>query len=183
MARLSVAPRVARTAAVCAALAACTSSGPDPLEQARQLQSDIRRAIITTKSLGRFGVFALLQEDFASVPCKVPLSAEKLVCEVQVVGRGAVRLTVAEPALSAAGRVKEQALLSVDYPADCSLQSFDFKTFDNALPRLPPPEKGVSQWGDKLVRVTHGRKAEERGDRCSVRVEVAPVLMARIRAP
>lgn len=169
--------------AAVAAGAACTSSGPDPLEEARKLQSDIRRAIITTKSLGRFGAFALLQEDLSAIPCKEPLSAENLVCEAQVVGRGAVRLTAAEPALSASGRIREQALIAVDYPADCSLQSFDFKSFDNALPRLPPPEAGASQWGDKLVRVTHWRRKGEGGDRCSARVEVAPALMARIRGP
>lgn len=170
-------------AAACAALAGCPPSGPDPLDEARKLQSDIRRAVITAKSLGRFGVFALLQEDMAAVPCREPLSAQNLVCEAQVVGRGAVRLAVAEPSLSATGRVQERALIAVDYPADCTLQSFDFKTFDNALPRLAPPEAGVSQWGDKLVRVTHRRKAGEGGERCSARVEVAPALMARIRSP
>jgi hypothetical protein len=167
-----------------AALAACTSSvaGPDPLEQARALQTDIRRAIITCKSLGRFGVFALLQEDMAAIPCREALTAQNLVCEAPVVGRGRVRLTVGAPALAASGRVKEQALLAVDYPADCSLQSFDFKTFDNALPRLPPSE-GESLWGDKLVRVTHRRRPAAGGIRCEVRVEVAPTLMDRIRAP
>jgi hypothetical protein len=170
-------------AAAACVLAACAPSGPDPGEQARLLQSDIRRAIITTKSLGRFSVFALLQEDFAPIPCRVPLSAQNLVCEALLIGRGTVRLTIGEPALSETGRVRDQALLAVDYPADCDQQRFDFKTFDNVLPRLPATESGVSQWGDKLVRVTHRRQPSARGERCEVHVEVAPALMARIRAP
>ncbi len=177
---------MARLTALCGAaaalLAACAASGPD-LEQARLLQADIRRAIITTKSLGRFGVFALLQEDFAPIPCRAPLSAQNLVCDAQVIGRGTVRLIVGEPALSATARVRDQALLAVDYPAECGQQHFDFMTFDNSLPRLPATEAGVSQWGDKLVRVTHRRRPSARGERCEVRVEVAPALMARIRAP
>jgi len=164
-------------------MTACTKPGPDPVEEGMRIQSEIRRAIITTKSLGRFGDFALFQEEMSKVPCEKPLTADNRVCEVSVIGKGRVRMTISDAALEATGRVIKDALLRVDYPADCANQSFDFKTFDNVLPRArAKAPAGMSIWQDKLVRVTHWRMGERDDERCGVVVEAAPTLLELIRA-
>jgi hypothetical protein len=168
---------------VLAALAGALAGGclSQQAEEGKRLQADVRRAIITGKSLGRFGLFALFQEDMDAVPCAVPLSDTNRVCDANVVGRGRVRMTVAERALSDAGRVNNNAVLSVDYPAECASKSFDFMSIDNALPRVATAD-GTTVWQDSLVRVTYKQAQESEHARCSVRVEVAPALLERLRA-
>ncbi len=164
----------------CGLLSACDES--PQLAEARRLQSDIKRAIITTKNLGRFGALALFQEDVQPMPCTVPLSPTQRVCEVKLVGRGIVRVGLAVPALNDAGRVQADAALWIRYPANCEDQAFDFKSIDHALPRLPSPSADLASWQDKLVRVTWRRDSGQEGPRCSMLVEVAPALLERLGA-
>ncbi|MGI5863416.1 MAG: hypothetical protein ACOX6T_15370 [Myxococcales bacterium] len=166
-------------AALAAAATACSS--PEVAE-GKRVQAEIRRAVITSKSLGRFGTFGLFEEEMREVPCEVPLSKENRVCEVNVVGRGRVRMQVADAALVATGRVNDDALVRVEYPADCANKSFDFKTFDGVLPRSreQAPE-GMTVWADQLVRVTHWRIGSPDGDRCGVVVEAAAALLERVQ--
>jgi hypothetical protein len=162
--------------------AACSRpTGPDPVEEGKRIQDEIRRAIITTKSLGRFGVFALFQEDLTKVPCQPALSETNRVCEVEVVGRGHVRMSVGDRALEETGRVMKDAVVRVEYPADCANQGFDFKTFDQVLPRsrAKAPD-GMTIWENKLVRVTHWRLGSKPEAQCGVAVEAAPALLERI---
>jgi len=161
----------------------CTStSAVDPIDARLQLQDEIRRTVITTKSLGRFGLYALLQEDLSEVPCLVPLSAENRICDVHVIGRGHIRLVVAAPALEKAEVLRPNALVAVEYPADCGNQSFDFKSLDNGL-RRGPTRDGLTTWRSSLVLASHKREKSETGERCSVRVEAAPELLQRLGNP
>ena len=154
---------------------------PDPaLERGRALQRDVRRAIIETRSLGRYGTFALLQERIDELPCRVPVGTDNDQCELRIVGKGAVRLRASPPDVVAVGAVPADVPVEAVYAADCSLEPFDRKTFDQVLPRTRS-EQNLSVWEDDLLRVTHRRLAGERNG-CEVRVEVAPALLARLTA-
>lgn len=155
---------------------ACDSRSAEQFEKATKLQSDIRRAIIATKSLGRFGAVALFQEEMEKVPCRVPLSQANRVCEVDLTQSGPAKLTVADLSLSASGNIKPDALIAIDYTANCENIRFDFKTIDNSLARGPTKD-GVTIWENKLIRVTHFNNS----GKCSMRVEVAPALLERVK--
>lgn len=157
----------------------CRAPGPDPIAEGKRLQAEIRRGIIETKSLGRFGLFALFQEAMEAIPCEVPLSESNNQCDVQVVGRGHVRLTVADSALAASAAIRKDALISVEYRADCENQGFDFKSIDNALPRASASQD-TTVWQSKRVRVTHRRLHSLSGDECRVLVEAHPALLEQV---
>ena len=169
-------------AATLAAVVATACSSP-VVSEGKRIQAEIRRAVITSKSLGRFGTFGLFEEEMREVPCQTPLSKENRLCEVHLVGRGPVRMQVADATLAATGRVNDDALIKVEYPADCANKGFDFKTFDGVLPRSreKAPE-GMTVWADPLVRVTHWRIGSPDGERCGVVVEAAVELLEQIRA-
>jgi hypothetical protein len=161
--------------------AACPKSGPDPEEEARALQVDLHRALITTRSLGRFGGLGLFEEEMEKVPCQAALSPANRLCEVTLVGKGPVRIKVAPMDLEKSGQLRPEAPVSVEYQADCENARFDFKTVDNALPR-GATQDGVTVWENKLVRVTHRRVAGTPRDLCTLLVEAAPALLARVKA-
>ncbi|MBI5548534.1 MAG: hypothetical protein HY901_32020 [Deltaproteobacteria bacterium] len=164
-----------------ALLPACASSGPDPVAEARALQTELRRAVITTRSLGRFGELALFEQELEKAPCRPPLSDENRLCEVALAGKGPVRMRVADLELEKAGHVRKHALVWVEYQPDCDNQRFDFKTVDNVLPRGPTRD-GVTVWENKLLRVTHRRVAAPSRDQCTLTIEAAPPLLTRIKA-
>jgi hypothetical protein len=168
-------------AALLLGTAGCQRGGVDPVEAGRRMQFEIRRAIIETKSLGRFGLFALFQEELADKPCKVPISESNRHCDVVVVGRGEIRLTVAEGELARSEQLPPDPVVAVEYPADCANQGFDFKTFDNVLPREGPTKDGVSVWKGKRIQVTHWRLPASRGERCRVVVQATPAFLESIR--
>jgi len=163
--------------------AACPrSSGPDPEDEARALQVDLHRALIATRGLGRFGELGLFEQEMDKIPCQPPLSAQNRVCEVTLIGKGPVRMTVASLELQKSGQLGPDALVSVEYQAtDCENARFDFKTVDGVLPRGTTQE-GVTVWENKLVKVTHRRVAAAPKDRCTLFIEAAPSLLARIKA-
>ena len=174
-------PRFALASLLLAALAACPRSGPDPEDEARALQVDLHRAMITTRSLGRFGELGLFEEEMEKVPCPVALSDANRVCEVTLVGRGPVRMQVADLSLEKSGQLRPNALVSVEYQADCDNARFDFKTVDNALPRGATVD-GVTVWENKILKVTHRRLAATPKDKCTLLIEAAPPLLARVKA-
>lgn len=115
------------------------------------------------------------------IPCQAPLSAQNRVCEVTLQGRGPVRMKVADAMLEQGDQLRKDALVSVEYLAtDCDNARFDFKTVDNVLPRGPTVD-GVTVWENKLLRVTHRRVPGAPADRCSLTLEAAPALLARVR--
>jgi hypothetical protein len=173
--------RRAFAAVLVAALAACPRSGPDPEDEARALQVDLHRALITTRSLGRFGELGLFEQEMEKVPCQVPLSEKNRVCEVSLVGKGPVRMKVADLDLEKSGQLRPNALVSAEYQADCDNARFDFKTMDNALPRGATVD-GVTVWENKIVKVTHRRLPATPRDRCTLLIEAAPPLLARVKA-
>lgn len=146
-----------------------------------QLQKDIRRAGIEARSLGHFGLYLPLHEELDDVPCREPLGPANRICDVEVIGRGPIRLEIVPAEFEGKLALKKHALMRVEYRADCSNEKFDFKTFDQVLPRRGS-ENGVSVWSDKLIAVTHTRLGEGADARCRVVVEVAEPLMERIRA-
>lgn len=164
--------------AVLASAWAC-SSGPDAEDEARTIQVDLHRAFLTSKSLGRFGEFGLFEQEMEKVPCRAPLSATQRTCDVTLIGNGAVRLRVAGPELEASRHLRPNALVSVELQADCGNQPFDFKTMDLVLQRGPTRD-GVTVWENRLVRVTHRRRAAGAEDRCTLHIEAAPALLARL---
>ena len=115
------------------------------------------------------------------VPCQVPLSATNRVCEVTLVGKGPVRLQVADAELEKSDQLRKDALISVEYQPECDNEGFDFKTVDNVLPRGPTRD-GVTVWQNKLLRVTHRRLAWTPKDRCTLTIEATPALLARVKA-
>ena len=172
-----------RAALLIVLLAACgvRRPGADPEEEARALQVDLHRALITTRSLGRFGELGLFEQEMEAIPCRTPLSAKNRVCEVELLGRGPVRMVVAGSDLEASGQLRPDALVSVEYRPDCGDERFDFKTLDGSLPRGPTRD-GVTVWENKLVRATYRRAAGSPRDRCTLAIEAAPALLARIQA-
>ncbi|MFN7134481.1 MAG: hypothetical protein ACK4N5_20540 [Myxococcales bacterium] len=166
-----------RAALLALLLAACTSKGPSDAEQ---LQTDMRRAGIESKSLGRFGHYALLNEDLSDLPCEKPLGPDNRICDVHLIGRGPIRLVQVPAELETRDAVPKGALMRIEYTADCSQQAFDFKTFDNVLPRQGS-SAGVSVWAGRFVKVSHVRLGEGPDSRCNVVVEVAEPLMTRLR--
>lgn len=164
-----------------AALLLLAGCKDDATRQAEALQFDIRRAGIESKSLGRFGIYALLDEEFVDVPCEKPLGPDNRICDVNVVGKGPIRLVSVPAEWDQKVSLKRHALMRIEYRADCSNEKFDFKTFDQVLPRRGS-ESGVSVWADKLVKVTHTRLGDGELARCRVEVEVAEPLLERIRA-
>jgi hypothetical protein len=131
--------------------------------------------------MGRFGELGLFEQPMEAVPCQVPLSATNRTCDVVVSGRGPVRMRVADAELERTGQLRQDALISVEYQPDCDNARFDFKTFDNVLPR-GPTQDGVTVWENKLVRVTHRRLSSTPHDLCAVTIEAAPSLLARAKA-
>ncbi|MGC4121386.1 MAG: hypothetical protein QM765_43780 [Myxococcales bacterium] len=174
--------RAVLIAALLFAAPACTKPGPDPEEEARALQVDLHRALIETRSLGRFGELGLFEQEMERVPCQVPLSATNRVCEVVLQGRGPVRMQVADEALEKSDQLRKDALISVEYRStECENARFDFKTVDNVLSRGPTVD-GVTVWENKLLKVTHRRVPGTPADQCSLTIEAAPALLARVKA-
>ncbi|HEY3445580.1 MAG TPA: hypothetical protein VGK67_04405 [Myxococcales bacterium] len=115
------------------------------------------------------------------VPCQVPLSPANRICEVNLAGRGPVKLRVADEDLEKSDQLRKDALISVEYQAtECENARFDFKTVDNVLPRGPTVD-GVTVWENKLLKVTHRRIAGTPADGCSLTLEAAPALLAHVR--
>ncbi len=142
---------------------------------------DLHRALIETRALGRFGELGLFEQEMERVPCKVPLSAANRVCEVVLQGRGPVKMRVADEALARTDQLRKDALVWIEYEAtDCENARFDFKTVDLVLPRGPTVD-GVTVWEDKLLKVTHRRVPGDPAERCSLTIEAAPALLARVR--
>ncbi len=115
------------------------------------------------------------------MPCAKPLGPDNRICDVNVIGKGPIRLVSVPAELDQKLSLKKHALMRIEYRADCEQEKFDFKTFDQVLPRRGS-ESGVSVWADKLVKVTHTRIGEGLEARCRVEVELAEPLMERIRA-
>ena len=173
--------RVGLALAALTLASACPRSGPDPEEVARQLQVDLHRALIETRALGRFGELGLFEQEMEAVPCRAPLSATNRICEVALEGRGPVRMQVADAELERSGQLRKDALVSVEYQPDCDNARFDFKTVDNVLPRGPTVQ-GMTVWENKILRVTHRRTAGAPKDHCTLVIEAAPALLARVKA-
>ncbi len=159
---------------------ACPRAGPDPVEEARALQSDLHRAFVTTRALGRFGTMGLFEEEMDKVPCTPPLSATNRVCNVVLVGKGPVRMRVSA-ADDPSRQLRRDALLSVEYQPECANARFDFKTVDQALPRVLSRED-ETVWENKLLRVTYRRLAWTPADKCTLTIEAAPELLTRVQA-
>lgn len=150
------------------------------MEEARALQSDLHRAFVTTRALGRFGSMGLFEEEMEKVPCDPPLSETNRVCNVVLVGKGPVRMRVA-PADDPSRQLRRDALLSVEYQPECANARFDFKTIDHALPRVSTRED-ETVWENKLLRVTHRRLAWTPADKCTLTIEAAPEILVRVQA-
>ena len=116
------------------------------------------------------------------IPCQVPLSPNNRVCEVTLIGKGPVRMVVADLELQKSGQLGPIALVSVEYQPDCDNARFDFKTLDGVLPRGAAQDGGVTVWENKLLKVTHRRVASPPKDRCTLLIEAAPALLARVKA-
>ena len=95
-------------------------------------------------------------------------------------GKGPVTLQMADPELEKTGQLQKDALVSVEYEAECENARFDFKTVDNVLPRGATVD-GVTVWENKLMRVTHRHLPGTPKERCTLTVEAAPALLARVR--
>ena len=164
------------------ALCGCPRSDPahDWEEQAGALQVDLHRAFITTRALGRFGELGMFEQELAGTPCEVPLSETNHVCKVMLLGRGKARMQVADAELDKGSQLQHDALISVEYETDCANARFDFKTVDNVLPR-GATQGGVTVWENKLLRVTHRRVPGAPGESCTLTVEAAPALIARVK--
>lgn len=160
---------------------ACSRSGPSHEDEARALQTDLRRAFVETRSLGRFGELGLFEQQMERVPCRQPLSATNRICEVAIQGKGPVRMRVADAELERSGQLRKDALIWVEYEPDCDNARFDFKTVDNVLPRAPTHD-GETVWENKLLRVTHRRLTGSPKDHCTLTIEASPVLLARVKA-
>jgi hypothetical protein len=154
----------------------CTPSPSDLSTKAAFLHSDLHRAMLLSKRLGRFGIYGLLEENMEKIPCQTPLSDANRKCEVFLVGKGKVTLEVIP--VTKSETLKKNALISVLYSTDCSNKSFDFKTFDLVMQR-GSAEKGVTVWQNNLIRVIHQQVKNKDGEHCSVRVQVASDLLTR----
>ncbi len=154
----------------------CTPSPSDLSAKAASLHSDLHRAMLLSKRLGRFGVYGLLEEDMEKIPCQAPLSDANRKCEVFLVGKGKVTLEVLP--FTKSQTLKKNALISVLYSTDCSNKSFDFKTFDLVM-RRGSTVKGITVWQNRLIQVLYRQKRNKDGEHCSVRVQVAPDLLIR----
>jgi len=174
-------PALLALLALAVPLAACTRSGPDPVEEARALQVELHRALIETRALGRFGELGLFEQEMERVPCKEPLSPTNRVCEVTLLGKGPVRMKVADAQLEASGQLRKDALVFVEYQPECANAGFDLKTVDNVLPRHGPTVDGVTVWQNKLLRVTHRRLTWTPQDKCTLTIEPTPALLERVR--
>jgi hypothetical protein len=161
----------------------CARSAPaSGLEDGFALQADIRRAEVGARSMGRFGLFALLEEGAANVPCEPPVSESQRECVAHVVGRGRVKLTLAGKALFDAGNVRRDAVVAVEYATDCANVKFDFKTLDQALPRKGSVGDAIHVWEDRLLTAKYERKGELPDATCTVLFTLAPPLLRRLSA-
>ena len=114
------------------------------------------------------------------VPCQPPLSPTNRSCELTLVGRGPVRMTVADAELERSGQLRKDALVSVEYQPECANARFDFKTLDNVLTR-GATQDGVTVWENKLLRATYRRLPWTPEDKCTLTIEASPALLAHIR--
>ena len=143
----------------------------------------MRRSQLTVKGLGRFGLYAPFEEDMTIPPCDPKLSDTNRVCAVHLIGRGLVKITVADKSLYGAGNVRKDAVVAVEYPADCENEKFDFKTMDNVLPRKGNVGGTLQVWEDRLIVVTHEKKGEGKEATCSVVVASSPEFVKRLSVP
>ena len=115
------------------------------------------------------------------VPCQAPLTPTNRICQVNLAGRGPVKMRVADEELEKSDQLRKDALVWIEYQStECENARFDFKTVDNVLPRGPTVD-GVTVWENPLLKVTHRRVPGTPADRCSLTIEAAPSLLARIK--